>query len=240
MLDSGARGGHGPAMRKSDSALLFDLDAGPDFSMEIRAGARRAPVAGVDEAGRGPWAGPVVTAAVVLDEAKIPRGLDDSKALTEARREALYDLICADHLVAVTFASVDRIDRMNIRGATLWAMSRAVRALGVVPVHVLVDGKDVPPGLPCPGEAVVKGDTRALSIAAASIVAKVTRDRMMVRLAREFDGYGFDRHKGYGTAEHQQALDRLGPCVLHRRSFEPIRTKLGGAMPAPEARPALL
>ena len=227
-------------MARGESALLFDLSNGPDYDLETRAGAARGLIAGVDEAGRGPWAGPVVTAAVVLDPARMPKGLDDSKALTEAKREALYDLICADHRVAVTFASVERIDRMNIRGATLWAMARSVRALGDMPLHVLIDGKDVPPGLPCPGTAVVKGDARSLSIAAASIVAKVTRDRLMVKLATEFDGYGFDRHKGYGTADHQAALDRLGPCVLHRRSFEPIRVKLGAADTRPAVAAALL
>lgn len=222
--------------RRSESPALFDLAQGPDLSIERRVGRgliRGACVCGVDEAGRGPLAGPVVTAAVVLDPARIPEGLDDSKKLDEATRERLFEQICAGHQVAVACASVARIDRLNIRGATLWAMAQAVRSLAEAPAFALIDGLDVPPGLGCPGEAVVKGDARSLSIAAASIVAKVTRDRLMVRLAAQCPGYGFDQHKGYGTAAHRAAILALGPSPHHRRSFEPVKSLV-----APAAGPA--
>ena len=199
----------------------------PTFSHEKRLGRQyRGLVAGIDEAGRGPWAGPVVVAAVILDPKAIPEGLNDSKKLSEERREALYGQILTRADVAVVLASPARIDAMNIRAATLWAMRGALCALSERPAAALVDGRDVPPGLPCPGEALIGGDAASLSIAAASIVAKVTRDRLMVRLGDEFPGYGFAAHKGYGTAQHQQALDRLGPCPHHRRSFAPIRILL--------------
>ncbi|MDJ0930304.1 ribonuclease HII [Breoghania sp.] len=184
------------------------------------------PIAGVDEAGRGPWAGPVVVSAVILHRGFIPDGLNDSKKLTEARREALYDQILTGADVCITMASPARIDAMNIRAATLWAMRTALCGLADKPAAALIDGRDVPDGLPCPGEALIGGDAASLSIAAASIVAKVTRDRLMVRLAEEYPGYGFAAHKGYGTAQHQDALKRLGPCPHHRRSFAPIRTLL--------------
>ncbi|MXN66077.1 ribonuclease HII [Stappia sp. GBMRC 2046] len=180
-------------------------------------------LAGVDEAGRGPWAGPVVTAAVILDYARLPAGLNDSKKLTEARREALFEEICGTADVSVAYASPARIDVMNIRGATLWAMTRAVAGLGLAPQACLIDGRDVPPSLALPAQAVVRGDGRLLAVAAASIVAKVVRDRLMVRLDAHVPGYGFAGHKGYGTAEHAAALSRLGPCAHHRRSFRPIR-----------------
>ncbi len=180
------------------------------------------PVAGVDEAGRGPWAGPVVAAAVVLDPRNIPEGLDDSKRLTAQRREALFEEIMARaHAVAVE-APVERIDRDNIHQATLWAMAEACRALPVAPASALIDGRHCPP-LPCQTHALIGGDGLSLSIAAASIVAKVTRDRLMVALGRDYPEYGFERHKGYGTPEHRMALDRLGPTPHHRRSFAPIR-----------------
>ncbi|ODN69445.1 ribonuclease HII [Methylobrevis pamukkalensis] len=180
-------------------------------------------VAGVDEAGRGPWAGPVVTAAVILVGDDIPAGLDDSKKLTAARREAIFEEILLRHVVAVASASPATIDRINIRAATLGAMRRAVAGLALPPAAVLVDGKDVPPGLACPGEALIKGDGRVAAIAAASIVAKVTRDRLMWTMSAHFPDYGFEAHVGYGTAQHQAALARLGPCALHRMSFRPIR-----------------
>lgn len=183
-------------------------------------------IAGVDEAGRGPWAGPVVTAAVILDYAQLPRGLNDSKKLTEARREALFEEICGTAQVSTAYASPLRIDAMNIRAATLWAMTRAVAGLGIAPQACLIDGRDVPPSLSLPAQAVVKGDGRLLAVAAASIVAKVMRDRLMVRLDRLAPGYGFAGHKGYGTAEHAAALSRLGPSPHHRRSFRPIRELL--------------
>lgn len=213
--------------RSSDSPTLLTLPVCPDFARETRLRDRGARVvAGIDEAGRGPWAGPVSVAAVVLDPRRIPDGLDDSKRLKPAERERLAARIMADHDVALVFATPARIDSMNIRAATLWAMAQAARALSCRPDHVLVDGRDVPPGLPCPGDAVVGGDHLSLSIAAASIVAKVVRDRHMTRQAECLPGYGFENHMGYGTPEHQTALARLGPCPIHRRSFAPIRLML--------------
>lgn len=179
-------------------------------------------VAGVDEAGCGPWAGPVVAAAVILDPDNVPAGIDDSKKLSAQRREELFDEIarCA---LAVSFArgDVERIDRDNILNARLWAMAEAVAGLALAPAHALVDGNRAPL-LACPLETVVGGDKRCLSVAAASIVAKVTRDRIMVSLAAVHPEYGFERHKGYGTAEHRQALARHGPCPQHRCSFQPV------------------
>ncbi len=190
-----------------------------DFEREALAGGRRW-VAGVDEVGRGPLAGPVGVAAVILDPDDLPEGLDDSKALTEAKREALRPVILARAVsVAVAFASAEEIDRYNIRGATLRAMTRAVRALHVPPDLVLVDGRDVPDGLPCPGRPIIGGDALSLSIAAASIVAKTTRDALMRNLDRDFPGYGFCDHVGYATAVHRSALLTLGPGPYHRRSF---------------------
>jgi ribonuclease HII len=179
------------------------------------------PVAGCDEAGRGPLAGPVVAAAVILDPKRIPRGLNDSKKLSPARREELYARICASAEVAVAFGSTARIDRDNILQASLWALARAVAALPVHPKLVLVDGRDrIKAGCDC--EAVISGDALVLSIAAASIVAKVTRDRLMVQLGAIHPGYGFERHMGYGVPEHTAALRRLGPTIHHRRSFAPV------------------
>ena len=196
---------------------------GPDFSRESEALARGLwPVAGVDEAGRGPLAGPVVAAAVILDPDRIPQGLADSKLLTPARRESLFSEILATAQIGVGSVCAARIDAINIRQATLLAMRRAVAALPVAPVRVLVDGND-PPVLPCACEAIVKGDGRVLSIAAASIVAKVMRDRAMTRLDKAFPGYGFAEHAGYGTPRHRAALASLGPCPEHRRSFGMLR-----------------
>jgi ribonuclease HII len=197
--------------------------SGPDFSLEQAARDKgRWPVAGVDEAGRGPWAGPVVAAAVILDPQAIPDGLDDSKKLTAPARERLFGEICASAAYACIAGPVDRIDRDNILAATLWAMAKAVTALAAVPALALVDGNKLPL-LPCPGRAVVKGDGLSLSIAAASIIAKVSRDKIMADLAAEHPGYGWERNKGYGTREHAEALSRLGPTPHHRRSFKPIR-----------------
>ena len=179
-------------------------------------------VAGVDEAGRGPLAGPVVAAAVVLDPSRIPKGLADSKALTRERREALFVEIVASAEVSFAAASTARIEQLNIRGATLWAMSRAVAGLGVRADLALIDGRDAPPGLACRAEPVIGGDASVQSIAAASIVAKVMRDRIMSRVCEQFPDYGFGRHKGYGTPEHLAALDRFGPCAHHRRGFAPV------------------
>jgi ribonuclease HII len=179
------------------------------------------PVAGCDEAGRGPLAGPVVAAAVVLDPRRVPKGLDDSKRLTAARREELFEEICATASCAVAFASPARIDRDNILRASLWALARAVHALPEMPRHVFVDGRDRI-DTSCDCEAVIGGDGLVLSIAAASIVAKVSRDRLMCRLARDCPGYGFEDHKGYGVPAHLEALRRLGPSVHHRRFFAPV------------------
>jgi len=198
-----------------------------DFTLEaalIRSGHRR--IAGVDEAGRGPLAGPVVAAAVVLDADAIPPGLADSKVLSSAAREALYDAICASADLAIAFACVTTIDRINIRQASLDAMRRALLGLGVAADAALIDGRDVPAGLPLPAKAVIGGDAKSFSVAAASIIAKVTRDRLMVRCEPAFAGYGLSAHKGYPTAAHRQALIRLGPTRLHRRTFAPVRACL--------------
>jgi len=179
------------------------------------------PIAGCDEAGRGPLAGPVVAAAVVLDPDRIPRGIDDSKRLTAEKRDELFEKICATSAFAVAVASPARIDRDNILRASLWALARAVHALPEMPKHVFVDGRDRL-ALPCDCDAVIGGDGILLSIAAASIVAKVTRDRLMSALGRECPGYGFEQHKGYAVPEHLEALDRLGPCAHHRSFFAPV------------------
>ncbi len=179
-------------------------------------------VCGVDEAGRGPWAGPVVAAAVILQPDAIPSGLNDSKALSEAARETAFEEITACARCAVAMADVERIDRDNILRATLWAMQQAVAQLDPPPVLALIDGNRVP-HLRCQSRAIVRGDARCLSIAAASIVAKVTRDRMMRELGREWPGYGFEKHKGYGTAEHRAAIAKNGVTPHHRRSFRPVQ-----------------
>ena len=210
-------------MRPPSPDLFDPPPLRPDLTLEQR---HSGVVAGVDEAGRGPWAGPVAVAAVILDRARVPDGLNDSKQLTATERERLYQAILADHAVALVLASARRIDQTNIRAATLWAMSRAVRALERPVDLALIDGRDVPPGLPCRGEAVIRGDARSLSIAAASIVAKVARDRLMTRLAETYPAYGFDRHMGYGTAAHAAALARDGVTPVHRRSFRPIAAAL--------------
>ena len=179
------------------------------------------PVAGCDEAGRGPLAGPVVAAAVVLDPRRIPRGIDDSKRLTPLRREALFEEICNTAAFAVAFASPARIDRDNILRASLWALQRAVMALPDRPRHVFVDGRDRL-DIDCDCDAVIGGDGLVLSIAAASIIAKVARDRLMCQLAQDCPGYGFEVHKGYAVPVHLEALGRLGPSVHHRRFFAPV------------------
>ena len=198
----------------------------PDFSFEETALMRgMTPVCGIDEAGRGPWAGPVVAAAVILDSGNLPQGLNDSKKLSEAKREALFDAIMASACVGIGIAGACRIDRDNILAACLWAMAESVRALTIPPAMALVDGNRAP-SLPIAVETVIGGDGKCLSIAAASIIAKVTRDRMMRDLDRECPGYGFARHKGYGTALHSAALARLGPSIHHRRSFAPVAALL--------------
>ena len=182
-------------------------------------------VAGIDEAGRGPLAGPVVAAAVILDPDQIPAGLDDSKKLPAKRREALFATLQAGAITAVGIASVDEIDRLNILQASLLAMTRAIEALPRRPVHSLVDGPHAPAGIG-PVTPVIKGDGRSLSIAAASIVAKVTRDRIMTELAHSHPGYGWERNAGYGTQAHRSAIKSLGITPHHRRSFAPIRNML--------------
>ena len=178
----------------------------------------------MDEVGRGPLAGPVVAAAVILDPAAVPDGLDDSKRLTPSRRAQLADVIAREALAcAVASLPAPAIDAMNIRAAALAAMARAVRALAVAPDRALVDGRDRPPGLPCRSDAIVGGDARSVSIAAASILAKVARDRMMANAARTWPAYGFERHKGYPVPTHREALEREGPCPLHRLSFGTVR-----------------
>ena len=206
----------------------------PDFSLEDRFGAGQGRiVVGLDEAGRGPWAGPVVAAAAWLDRRALPAalqaGLDDSKRLSATARRALYDQLRRLEpgivRLAVGRAEVEEIDRLNILAASLLAMGRATAALGLRPDLALVDGNRAP-DLGCPVETVVKGDSRSLSIAAASIVAKVTRDREMAQLAARFPGYGWERNQGYGTAEHRAALTQLGVTAVHRRSFRPVRESL--------------
>lgn len=195
-----------------------------DFSHEARAIAQGCQlVAGVDEVGRGPLAGPVVAAAVILDPQAIPDGLADSKLLSAPRREALFDTILQQALaVGIGSASASEIDRLNIRQATLLAMGRSVAALPLAPGLVLVDGND-PPALPFPCEAIIGGDALVCSIAAASIIAKVTRDRMMARLGQHYPAYGFAGHAGYGTAKHRAAIKEHGPCPAHRYSFAPVK-----------------
>jgi ribonuclease HII len=195
----------------------------PDMSFE-REGP--APVCGLDEVGRGPWAGPVVAAAVVLDLACIPEGIDDSKRLPPLRREALHDALLACARVGVGVASVAEIDRINILQASFLAMRRALAALGPAPGLALVDGRHVPPGFGCTARAVVGGDALCLSIAAASVVAKVVRDRMMVALAQQFPGYGWETNMGYGVPAHADGLARLGVTPHHRRSFAPVHKML--------------
>lgn len=184
------------------------------------------PVCGVDEAGRGPWAGPVSAGAVILNPDDLPAGIDDSKALTHRARERLEIEIKAKALAwGVGFASVEEIDGSNILKATGLAMQRAVAALEVRPVAALVDG-NYRFALPCEVQTVVKGDSLSLSIAAASILAKTARDRLMVELDAQYPGYGFAGHKGYNAPVHQAALRTLGPCPAHRRSWAPIRALL--------------
>jgi ribonuclease HII len=197
----------------------FELEA---IELELRGG----PVAGVDEAGRGPLAGPVVAAAVVLDPDNIPDGIADSKALDAEQRRRIYERILAVARVGIGVADVLRIDADNILNAALWAMAQAVARLDCAPKLVLIDGNKAPT-LDFPTRTIVQGDAKCLSIAAASIVAKVARDAIMTELARSFPHYGFDRHKGYGTPEHQAAIARYGVTPHHRRSFRPVQLALG-------------
>jgi ribonuclease HII len=199
----------------------------PDFTFEHAAGTNGAAViVGVDEAGRGPLAGPVTAAAVRLHPNRIPPGLNDSKQLAAAQRDRLFSLILQSAEVGTGHATVEEIDRINILRASHLAMCRAIQALPTPPDHALIDGNMIPRGLACRAEAVIRGDARCLSIAAASIVAKVTRDRIMVDLAQQHPGYGWDRNAGYPTREHLVALKNLGVTPLHRRSFRPVHNIL--------------
>lgn len=200
--------------------------AGPDFTFEqtlIARGALR--IAGVDEVGRGPLAGPVTAAAVILDAANIPEGLNDSKALTKRKREALEPLIFATAEVSIAHASVEEIDELNILRASHLAMERAIAGLGQVD-HALIDGNMLPRGLTVLATTMIKGDSRSLSIAAASIVAKICRDRIMVELAQQYPGYGWETNAGYGSKSHMSALQNLGVTPHHRRSFKPVHNML--------------
>ena len=201
----------------------------PDFQIERN---HPPPVVGIDEAGRGPWAGPVVAAAIILDATRMPSilatDLDDSKRLSRGRREKLFAELKrleleGSAMIRIGQASVAEIDSTNILIATMKAMERAVEVLPHTPAFAIVDGKQLPPNLPCPGRAYIGGDGLSLSIAAASIIAKVRRDRIMGGLAANYPGYGWEHNAGYGTAEHKAALDRLGPTPHHRSSFMPIR-----------------
>ena len=184
-------------------------------------------IAGVDEAGRGPLAGPVVIAAVILDPLRPIEGLADSKVLSAARREELaIEIRCRVLAFAICAVEADEIDRLNILGATLTGMSRAVAALAIRPTLALIDGNRVPKDLPCRGRAIVRGDASEAAISAASILAKTERDRIMCALDLIHPGYGFFAHKGYPTPEHFASLQRLGPCPQHRRSFAPVRACL--------------
>jgi len=194
----------------------------PNFTFELSALQRgHTLVCGIDEAGRGPWAGPVVAAAVILNQNNIPEGLNDSKKLTHEKREALFDPIMKSSHVGIGIVSAREIDDVNILQATYLAMRWAVQNLKTQPTLALVDGNRAPP-LFCKVETIIKGDAKSLSIAAASIIAKVTRDRMLIAMENLFPGYGFAIHKGYGTTKHAAALAQLGPCSEHRKSFKPI------------------
>lgn len=206
----------------------------PDLALEREHGGR---VAGVDEAGRGPWAGPVVAAAVVLPAApdrRLVDGLDDSKKLSAGRRERMSALLREHAEIGLGAASVAEIERRNILAATHLAMARAVRRLRGPLAVALVDGNSLPPGLPCPARAVVRGDGLSLSIAAASVVAKVARDRIMAALARRHPAYGWERNAGYGTPRHRAGLEAAGPTPHHRRTFAPVARMIPGAGPGPD------
>lgn len=207
---------------------MFNLPLQPNFSCELdlqKQGFLH--IAGVDEVGRGPLAGPVVTAAVILDKDHIPEGLNDSKKLSIQRRNELYDEILQNAL-AISIASLcaHTIDQSNIRKATLEAMRRCITGLAVPANYALVDGRDIPSHLPCSATALIKGDQRSISIAAASIIAKVTRDRMMECAGQVYKGYGLEKHVGYATPAHRAALNTYGPIMrLHRYSFSPLKER---------------
>jgi len=217
--------------RKTSRRLGFEGRAVPDFSLEkeMQALGHRV-VAGIDEAGRGPLAGPVTAGAVILPEGFHHDWVNDSKKLSESRREKVYEDLIANKEVVWAWGLVEagEIDRINILRATHLAMARAVEALHVEPDIALVDGLEVK-GLPVSHRAVIKGDSLSLSIAAASIIAKVERDRIMRKYAVEFPQYGFAKHKGYGTKMHLEGLQKYGPCAIHRKSFAPVAEAAGKA-----------
>ena len=210
-----------------DSLQLFEFDfdvkAAPDFRHEQWLMNKRAAlVCGVDEAGRGPLAGPVTAAAVILDPENIPDGLHDSKKLTKKKREGLFLEILNSSVVSFAHVGAPTIDEINIREASLFAMTKSVLGLNAKVTYALIDGNALPKNLPCPAASLVKGDSRSLSIAAASIIAKVVRDQLMVRLDAQYPGYGLAGHKGYPTKAHREAVMELGPSRIHRRSFAPV------------------
>ncbi len=231
-IDVDAFDGHPSPMKvkDADSPQLFPKDINPDFSFENRLlQSGLTAVCGVDEAGRGPLAGPVTAAAVILNPDAIPAGLHDSKKLSEKKREALFDEVLCHAIVSISHVSASTIDRMNIRNASLYAMVLAVQGLETSAQHALIDGNALPPGLPCPATVLVKGDARCLSIAAASITAKVSRDRLMVRAAGLYPEYGLHQHKGYPTKAHRDALMEMGASDIHRTSFAPVAKALEAA-----------
>jgi ribonuclease HII len=203
-------------MKKSRKVL-------PNYQLELAAlAAGHAPVAGVDEAGRGPWAGPVVAAAVILDPSAIPAGIADSKTLNVAQREQVYAQLLRTSHIGIGIGSAAEIDEFNILKATLTAMRSALANLCIRPALALIDGNRIPETT-FPSRAIIRGDAACLSIAAASIIAKVTRDRIMTELGRQYPGYGFERHKGYGTKEHRRGIAIFGVMEQHRASFKPVR-----------------
>jgi ribonuclease HII len=213
-----------PRMPVTDSLLHTSSPDRATFEIETKLlQLGKQAIAGVDEAGRGPLAGPVTAAAVILNPHNFPDGLDDSKKLTERKREILFEKILQTSHVAWCSLNANEIDRLNIRAASLRAMEMSVHALEVKPDYAMIDGRDVPGKLTDIARAYIKGDSRSLSIAAASIVAKVIRDRMMVEADKLFPEYGFASHKGYGSQKHRDAIKQHGPCPLHRRSFAPIK-----------------
>ncbi len=211
----------GFAQRSSIARTVPSFDLEAELMDELQG-----PIVGIDEAGRGPWAGPVVVAAVILNPDRIPEGLNDSKVLTPEAREDRYAEIMATSCVSVVFGHVRRIDRDNILQATLWGMRTAYRELQIPAAAALIDGNIAPRRFPGNARTVIGGDGLSLSIAAASIVAKVTRDRLMVKLARRYRRYGWESNKGYGTPEHARAIKQHGVCPHHRRSFSPIELAL--------------
>ena len=199
----------------------------PDFKYELLC-EKTGLIAGIDEAGRGPWAGPVVAGAVIFPDLQISdslaKKLDDSKKLTAAKRETLFEELHASNaLIGCGMASVEEIDSLNILQATFLAMNRAVKNLPQAPEFIIIDGNKLPPARPCPARFLIKGDALSLSVAAASIIAKVTRDRLMCELAKEFPYYGWEKNAGYGTKAHQDGLKTHGICVHHRKSYAPIK-----------------